>query len=152
MEAGGDEDQAIAALLHDAAEDHGGRRRLEEIRKKFGDRVAHIVEGCSDDLDHLDAPWRQRKERYLEHLREAPDEVLLVSLADKLHNARSVLLESRQFGDGVFERFQAGRDYSAWYEPALLDVFQARTSGPLLDEFAELVRRLQTLAREPLPP
>jgi (p)ppGpp synthase/HD superfamily hydrolase len=152
MEAGGEEDQVIAALLHDAAEDHGGRERLEEIRRKFGDRVANIVEGCSDDLDHLDAPWRQRKERYIQHLREAPEEVLLVSLADKLHNARSVLMESRQLGEAVFERFQGGRDYSAWYEPALLEVFSSRMNGPLVEEFGDIVRRLDSLARETAPP
>src|SRR5438874_6528572 len=90
LEAGGDEDQAIAALLHDTAEDHGGRKRLEDIRQRFGERVAAIVEGCTDSLDRPKPPWRVRKEHYLGHLAQASDDVLLVALADKLHNARSV--------------------------------------------------------------
>ena len=86
LEDGGDEDQAVAALLHDAVEDHGGLGRLEEIRQLFGERVAEIVEGCSDSFTIPKPPWRERKERYIEHLRHADAGVRRVSLADKLHN------------------------------------------------------------------
>jgi (p)ppGpp synthase/HD superfamily hydrolase len=101
LEAGGDEDLAIAALLHDVVEDCGGAPMLREIRRRFGQRVAHVVEGCTDsDLDPK-PPWRQRKQDYLKHLRTADADVRLVSAADKLHNTRSVLTDYRQIGERV---------------------------------------------------
>jgi len=140
LEAGGDEDQAIAALLHDTAEDHGGRKRLEDIRQRFGERVAAIVEGCTDSLDRPKPPWRVRKERYLGHLAQASDDVLLVAVADKLHNARSVLTDYRQHGEAVWSRFAAGRDYASWYLVELARLFSDRRPGPLADELGRLVR------------
>jgi (p)ppGpp synthase/HD superfamily hydrolase len=145
LEAGGDDDQAIAALLHDAAEDHGGRRRLDDIRQRFGERVATIVEGCTDSLDEPRPPWRQRKERYLDHLRKAPGEVLLVALADKLHNARSVLRDYRQHGDAVWSRFSGGRDYATWYLANLARLFADRCPGPMADELDMVVRETVAL-------
>jgi (p)ppGpp synthase/HD superfamily hydrolase len=104
LEDGGDEEQAIAALLHDAPEDQGGLETLEAIRQRFGDRVADIVHGCTDTYESPKPPWRQRKENYLEHLQIAPEEVRRVSLADKLHNARSILTDLLRSGEVVWER------------------------------------------------
>jgi HD domain-containing protein len=147
LEAGGDDDQAIAALLHDVAEDHGGRERLRDVCDRFGERVAAIVEGCSDALDEPKPPWRLRKEGYLEHLREASDDVLLVCLADKLHNARSVLMDYRQYGDALWRRFSGGRDYAAWYLTELARLFRDRRPGALAEELDRVVR--ETVTRMP---
>lgn len=123
LEEGGDEDQAIAALLHDAVEDQGGLPRLEEVRQRFGNRVEAIVEGCSDSFTEDKPPWRERKELYLSHLGTASRDVLLVSIADKLFNARSVLMDHHRVGEEVWERFRVGRDSQLWYYRALADTF-----------------------------
>src|SRR3954466_12341503 len=104
IEAGGDEDMAIAALLHDAVEDQGGYETLGKIRERFGERVAHIVEGCTDDFTgHNSTPWCDRKTKYISHLRDDVDEeTRIVSLADKVHNARTILLDFIDHGDNVF--------------------------------------------------
>ena len=101
LEAGGDEDLAIAALLHDVVEDCGGAPMLKEIRRRFGKRVAHVVEGCTDSDVTPKPPWRERKEEYLKHLRRADQDTRLVSAADKLHNARSILTDYREIGEQV---------------------------------------------------
>lgn len=145
LEAGGDEDLAVGGLLHDTAEDHGGRARLEDIRQRFGQRVAAIVEGCSDSLEDPRPPWRIRKERYIEHLWQASDDVLLVSLADKVHNARSILMDYREHGDAIWSRFAGGRDYAAWYLVELARLFAEKRPGPLTDELARVVREIVEL-------
>jgi (p)ppGpp synthase/HD superfamily hydrolase len=143
LEAGGDEDLAIAALLHDVVEDCGGAPMLEEVRRRFGDRVAHVVEGCTDtDLDPK-PPWRQRKEDYLKHLQMADADVRLVSAADKLHNARSILADCREFGESVWERFQGKRDGTLWYYRALLDEFRKRDPNPLVNQLERVVNELE---------
>lgn len=109
LEDGGDEDEAIAALLHDAVEDQGGKPTLDAIRSRFGERVAHIVEACSDTDTWPKPPWRERKERYIEYLEAACPGVLRVSLADKLHNARAIVLDYRQMGDPLWSKFNAPR-------------------------------------------
>ncbi|WP_119313948.1 HD domain-containing protein, partial [Calidithermus terrae] len=109
LEHGGGEDEAIAALLHDAAEDQGGRETLERIRRRFGERVAAVVEGCTDAWEEPKPPWRGRKEAYLAHLPGADAATRLVSCADKLHNARAVLADYRRLGEGLWARFQGGR-------------------------------------------
>src|SRR5512142_2986630 len=119
LENGGDEDMAIAALLHDAVEDQGGQPRLEEIRAKFGERVAHIVEGCTDS-DALDPgkklPWCDRKQDYVRHVEHAADAaVRFVSLADKVHNSRAILSDQLDEGDGAFEKFSQGKQGALWY-------------------------------------
>lgn len=129
VEAGGNEDMAIAALLHDAVEDQGGQPRLDEIRRLFGPRVAQIVWGCTDS-DEVDpgrkAPWCDRKQKYLDHVEhEADPQVRLVSAADKVHNARAVLLDHHEIGDAVFERFSKGKQGTLWYYRALVDAFRA---------------------------
>ena len=118
IEAGGDEDQAIAGLLHDVAEDCGGEQRLTEIAEKFGDRVAHIVRGCSDSLvveeDKKD-PWRDRKEAHIEHLRSSNADVLLVTAADKTHNARAISTDIQSIGNKVWDRFNSDQEQILWY-------------------------------------
>ncbi|MDP9331870.1 MAG: HD domain-containing protein [Actinomycetota bacterium] len=137
LEAEGSEVQAIAALLHDAAEDCGGQPRLDDVRHRFGDEVGDIVEACSDSLVESaaeKAPWSERKITYVEHLSQFPADVLLVSLADKLHNVTAILRDLRTFGDDVFLRFTvgraegalAGRKATEWYYTELIKVFDAR--------------------------
>ena len=143
LEAGGDEDLAIAALLHDVVEDCGGAPMLEEIRRSFGERVAHVVEGCTDtDLDPK-PPWRQRKEDYLKHLQTADSDVRLVSAADKLHNARSILADYREIGESVWRRFQGKRDGTLWYYRSLVDEFRKRDANPLVNQLERVVKELE---------
>jgi GTP pyrophosphokinase len=131
LECGGTEDEAIAALLHDAVEDQGGAPTLAEIRGRYGPAVAAIVEGCTDAYEHPKPDWRKRKLDYLEHLRTADASTLLVSAADKVHNARSILSDLRDHGDCVWDRFQTGKLGTLWYYRALADTF-ARTGPPRL--------------------
>ena len=132
LEDGGNEDEAIAALLHDGPEDQGGKAVLEEIRARFGDAVAEIVAGLSDAMPspgEAKAPWRSRKEAYLRGLEDASASVLRVSLADKLHNARSIQVDLRADGEAVWDRFNAGRSEQAWYYGELLAIFERRLPG-----------------------
>lgn len=144
---GGDEDQAIAALLHDAVEDQGGLPTLQQIRSRFGERVARIVDGCTDAYGSPKPPWRERKERYLDHLKSAPPEVLRVSLADKLHNARSILRDLRQNGDDTWNRFHGGKSGTLWYYHTLVQVFQGKFESPMVAEFAQVVGEIESLAQ-----
>lgn len=148
LEAGGDEDQAIAALLHDAAEDQGGRGTLEEIENLFGVRVANIVEECSDTLTTPKPPWRKRKETYLKHLRETPSDARLVSLADKLHNARSILREVKNKGLSSFEKFNGKKPGTLWYYSELVAIFQESEENFLIDELTWVVNQIKFLAEE----
>jgi (p)ppGpp synthase/HD superfamily hydrolase len=146
IEDGGDEDEAIAALLHDGPEDQGGKATLERIRNEFGDRVAGIVEGCSDTLEDPKPPWRERKEAYLAHLEHAQPEVLRVSLADKLHNARSILSDYREVGEELWSRFNGTREESLWYYKSLVEIFARRYSGQLAEELETTVSEIEALA------
>jgi (p)ppGpp synthase/HD superfamily hydrolase len=149
MEYGADEDQAIGALLHDAAEDGGGEARLAEIRARFGDAVGDIVLGCSDSLveDPEDkAPWRERKEHYLAHVEGASDSVCLVSAADKLHNVRAITRDLREHGDEVWERFQGKREGTLWYYEAVADALLRRYRSPLTRDLQREVEELLRLA------
>lgn len=146
LENGGDEDQAIAALLHDAVEDQGGLPVLETIRARFGDRVAEIVDGCTDAYDFPKPPWHERKQRYLEHLHKAGSDVTLVSLADKLHNARSILFELRYMGQGIWDRFKGGKQGTLWYYRSLVEVFLQVLPGMLTEEFARVVAEMEVLS------
>jgi len=123
LEAGGDEDVAIAALLHDVVEDCGGAPMLTEIRRRFGSRVAKVVEGCTDADTYPKPPWRERKEKYIRHLRKADADTHLVSAADKLNNVRSILSDYRQIGEAVWTRFNGGREGTLWYYRTLRDEF-----------------------------
>jgi (p)ppGpp synthase/HD superfamily hydrolase len=146
LEAGGGEDEAIAALLHDVVEDCGGHPVLEDIRCRFGDRVAYIVDGCTDAYTIPKPPWKSRKLEYLEHLREAPDDVRLVSAADKLHNVRTILADFRKDGDSVWDRFSGRRDGTLWYYRAVLDVLRDGRPNRLVEELHRVVTELETLA------
>jgi (p)ppGpp synthase/HD superfamily hydrolase len=149
LEDGGDEEQAIAALLHDAPEDQGGQQTLDAIRLRFGDRVADIVDGCTDTYESPKPPWRQRKQAYLDHLQTAPDEVCRVSLADKLHNARSILTDLLRSGDSVWERFNGGKEGTLWYYHSLLQVFYSRSNSPLVAELGFVLQRIDSLLANP---
>jgi (p)ppGpp synthase/HD superfamily hydrolase len=145
LEAGGDEDLVIAALLHDVVEDCGGAPVLKEVRRRFGKRVAHVVDGCTDtDLDPK-PPWLQRKKDYIAHLRTADADTRLVSAADKLHNVRSIVTAYREIGDRVWERFHGKRDGTLWYYRTLLDEFQRKKSSPLIRELERAVIELEAV-------
>ncbi len=150
LESGGDEDQAIAALLHDAVEDQGGLPTLDAIRRLFGDRVANAVRECSDnetsDPDNK-APLLQRKQRYLEHLLNVSPDALMISVADKLHNARTILTDYRQCGDKVWRRFNTGKVDLLKYYRALTTTFR-KTSAPtaMVEELEKIVTELVDLA------
>ena len=146
LEAGGDEDLAIAALLHDVVEDCGGAPMLKQIRRRFGERVAHVVDGCTDTDLTPKPPWRQRKKDYLKHLRTANADVRLVSAADKLHNARSILADYREIGAPVWERFQGKRDGTLWYYRALLDEFRRQEPNPLINQLERVILELEAVA------
>jgi (p)ppGpp synthase/HD superfamily hydrolase len=140
LEAGAGEDEAIAALLHDAVEDQGGAPTLARIRERFGDVVADIVDGCTESDQDPKPPWKERKEAYLAHLAEAPANVRLVSLCDKLHNARNILSDLRTHGPAVWDRFTGGRDGSLWYYTSLVAAYRrAGMTGAHLDELARTV-------------
>ncbi len=145
-EHGGTEEETIAALLHDAVEDQGGQARLSDIRLRFGDTVATIVWGCTDAETIPKPPWRARKEVYVAHLAQASPAVLLVSSADKLHNARAILADLRTSGAAVWSRFAGGRDGTLWYYRALTDAYARRGGGPLTDELARVVTEIERLA------
>ena len=152
LEYGADEDEAVGALLHDAAEDGGGEARLAEIRARFGDAVGDIVLGCSDSLvEHPEdkLPWRERKETYLTHLERASRSVCLVSAADKLHNVRSIIRDLRMHGNDVWERFQGRRDGTLWYYEAVADVLSHRYHSPLTRDLQREVKELLDLADNP---
>ncbi len=128
LEDGGTEDEAIAALLHDGPEDQGGEPVLAEIRRRFGDEVAGMVEGLSDSMtsgDEEKEAWRPRKERYLERLETEPESVLRISLADKLHNARSMAVDWPR-GETLWDRFHAGKEDQAWYFGRAPRIFEER--------------------------
>lgn len=143
IENGADEDQAIAALLHDAVEDQGGAARLEDIRSQFGERVARIVEHCTDTDVMPKPPWRERKETYLLGLASKPRDSLEVSLADKTHNASAILADLDAVGEDVWERFTGGKDGSLWYYRALADAFAELVPGPAAARLSRLVDQME---------
>ena len=129
-------------------EDQGGASTREEIRRRFGDRVVDIVDGCTDAEVVPKPPWRARKEAYLAHLRLASPSVRLVSAADKLHNARATLMDYRAIGDSLWGRFNASKAETLWYYRALVEAFQQGGSMPLIDEFERTVSALEGLASQ----
>jgi (p)ppGpp synthase/HD superfamily hydrolase len=146
LENGGDEDTAIAALLHDAVEDQGGKPTLELIRREFGDKVAQIVLECTDAEGEPKPPWRFRKQQYLDALPHKSREALLVSFGDKIHNCRCLLRDLKQLGEATWERFEGRRDGTLWYYRELV-VKLPREPYPLLyEEYAALVSQLNQAA------
>lgn len=146
MEHGGDEDEAIAALLHDAVEDQGGKPTLKEIRRRFGPRVAEIVAGCSDADETPKPPWRERKESHIVRLRGASASVRLVAAADKLHNAQSLLRDYRRHGTAIWEKFHGDRDGTLWYYRAVAETLRKSGDSPLLDDLHQTVSELENLS------
>jgi (p)ppGpp synthase/HD superfamily hydrolase len=147
LEFGGDEDIAIAALLHDVVEDCGGKPMLKKVRRKFGKRVAKIVDGCTDSYGEPKAPWRERKETYLLHLRDADEDTRLVSAADKLNNVRSILSDYREVGEAIWARFNGGREGTLWYYRALAKEFQRGKPNRLMNELWGAVVSLEANAQ-----
>jgi (p)ppGpp synthase/HD superfamily hydrolase len=145
LEYGANEDEAIAALLHDAIEDQGGAATREEIRRRFGPVVVEIVNACTDADTLPKPPWRQRKEAYVARLRHAPASVRLVSAADKLHNARAILREYRQRGETLWGHFRGGRDGTLWYYRAAVEALKAAGPNPLIEELDRVVSEIERL-------
>lgn len=154
LEHGGDEDQAIAALLHDVVEDQGGPPRLVDVERRFGKRVASIVGACSDAMveDPATKPqWKERKQRYIAALAHHAPEVWLVSAADKLHNAHTILSDYREVREALWSRFKGGREGTLWYYRALADEFNRLMPGRLAEALEETVARLEAAARSKAP-
>jgi (p)ppGpp synthase/HD superfamily hydrolase len=143
---GGGQEEAIAALLHDVVEDQGGKPVLEEIRREFGERVAHIVQGCTDTDTSPKPPWEERKKAYIAHVPTADASIRLVSAADKLHNSRAILADYREIGDAVWDKFKKGRDGTLWYYREMVKALRSAPSdprvNPLVDELERVVRAL----------
>lgn len=146
LEGGGDEEMAIAALLHDVVEDCGGMPRLREVRRKFGTKVAKIVEGCTDSFSDPKLPWVVRKKEYLKRLKREDAETRLVSASDKLHNVRTVITDYRQDGESIWKRFSGGREGTLWYYRALSGEFQRRKPNRITRELALAVQELEKTA------
>ncbi len=146
-ENGGTENEVVAALLHDAPEDRGGKDRLEDIRARFGDEVAEIVDGCTDTYEYPKPEWRPRKKAYVAHVAKASPSVRLVSAADKLHNARSILTDLRAVGDELWDRFTGGKEGTLWYYRALVEVYAETGSNQVVEELDKVVREIEALAR-----
>lgn len=150
LSAGGTEVQAIAGLLHDAAEDQGGQATLNDINKRFGADVAQIVSDCTDSWIEPKPEWCPRKEAYLSLLPKKPTSSLLVSLADKVDNATAILSDYRDIGDEIWRRFTGGREGTIWYYHRLSEIFITAMPGPLARELALTVSQFPS-GRFPLP-
>lgn len=145
LEASGDEDLAIAALLHDVVEDCGGAPMLKEVRGRFGARVAKVVDGCTDADTYPKLPWRERKEKYLRHLALADADTRLVSAADKLNNVRSILSDYREVGELVWDRFKGRRAGTLWYYRSLRDEFLRHAPNRITRDLELAVNELESL-------
>lgn len=146
LENGADEDQAIAALLHDAVEDQGGLAQLEAIRARYGDGVAQIVADCTDSHEEPKPEWHPRKEAYIASLAKKPARSLAVSLADKTHNAAAINADLRAHGEVVWSRFTGGKGGTLWYYRALANAFRAKAPGIAAERFAREVDEMEELA------
>ena len=146
LEYGGDEDQAIAGLLHDAVEDQGGLNTLDHIRQTYGPRVAGIVMECSDNDGEDKLPWQDRKDAYIASIASKSDDAILVTGCDKLHNATTILTDLQVLGPQVFDRFTAKRDGTLWYYRTLSDALTPRAPAPLSTRLAETVTAIEAIA------
>ena len=145
LEYGADEDEAIAALLHDAIEDQGGQTVRAEIRVRFGERVTEIVDGCTETDTTPKPPWAERKKAYIARISSTLPSVRLVSAADKLHNIRSILKDYRTQGDVVWDLFKGGKQGTLWYYRSLVATFHEADSTPIVIELDRLVTELERL-------
>jgi GTP pyrophosphokinase len=146
LEHGGTEDEAIAALLHDAVEDQGGQETLDRIRERFGDGVADIVDACTDAYGEPKPPWRARKEAYLASIPLKSMAARRVSLADKIHNARAILSDYRVVGESLWPRFNAGKRGTLWYYRSLAEAFGQSGPEPLASELMRVVVEIERLS------
>ena len=147
LEYGASETEAISALLHDTVEDCGGADRLRDIREKFGDDVAGIVDGCTDTYETPKPPWLERKRAYIEHLKDSDSPTRLVSASDKLHNTRAILAELRRHGTDVFDRFGGKKDGTLWYYRTLVTAFREHGNHTdLIGELDRVVTEIEKLA------
>jgi len=148
MEYSATETEAIGALLHDTVEDCGARNDCADIREKFGDDVARIVDGCTDTCETPKPPWLERKRAYIEHLKKSDSSTRLVSASDKLHNTRAILAELRRHGLEVFERFSGKKDGTLWYYRTLVTAFrQHGDHADLIDELDRVVTEIEQVVR-----
>ena len=145
LEDGGDEDQAIAALLHDAIEDQGGDKTRQEIKAKFGDRVVSIVNGCTDSEVIPKPPWKERKQQYIDKMRHASFEVRRVSMADKLHNLRSILADYYRGDPDIWSKFKGGRESTLWYYRSLIEVSRQAETNYLAQECDLIIKQLEQI-------
>ena len=158
MEYGANETEAIAALLHDTVEDCGGAKRLLDIERKFGKKVARIVQGCTDTDQRPKPPWLERKKAYVAHVRHAPMPTKLVSASDKLHNVRAILMDYRKEGERLWSRFSGGKRGALWYYRALVNAFSGKRIQPLVQELDRTLTTLELLSnngsqvKQPSPP
>jgi (p)ppGpp synthase/HD superfamily hydrolase len=150
LEDGGTEEEAIAALLHDAIEDQGGAKTREEIRQKFGEKVVAIVNGCTDSEVIPKPPWKERKQRYIKHISEASLEVRRVSLADKLHNARSILADWYRIGEAVWDKFKGAKEGTLWFYRSFIAAQQEVGYGFLSEELERVVTKIEELTKSSL--
>src|SRR5437899_11782847 len=146
MEYGANETEAIAALWHDAVEDCGGEKRLRDIERKFGKRVAKIVQGCTDTDQTPKPPWLERKKAYVAHVRHAPMSTKLVSASDKLHNVRAILMDYRKEGERLWSRFNGGKQGALWYYRALVNAFRGKRIQLLVQEIDRTLTKLELLS------
>jgi len=145
LEHGAGEDQAIAALLHDAVEDQGGPAVRDELRRRFGETVVAIVDGCTDSDRVPKPPWRLRKEAFLDRLRDASASIRLTVAADKLDNVRSLLRGYREHGEKVWDHFHGGRDGALWYYRTVVGILKRHDATPLVEELDRAVTQLENL-------
>jgi (p)ppGpp synthase/HD superfamily hydrolase len=145
LEEGGSEDMAIAALLHDAAEDQGGEETLAVIVAAFGAAVARWVRQASDTFVRPKPEWELRKRHHLAEIPMADREARLIMLADKVHNARSILADYARVGPVLWGRFSVPRERTIWYYETLLDVFERGLSPVLYDTLSDCVRQIKEL-------
>ena len=146
LEDGGSEDEAIAALLHDAVEDQGGLKTLEDIRRKFGEAVAEIVLAVSDSYTSPKPPWRARKQAYIDSIHDASPSAIRVSLADKVYNARTTLGDLRREGEAAWDKFNGGKDGTLWYYEQLIEAFSKHGRSSLLEELTRIVGQIKATA------
>jgi (p)ppGpp synthase/HD superfamily hydrolase len=143
------EEMIVAAILHDAAEDHGGMARLRDIEHNFGSDVARMVEGLSDSLTEdpgKKQSWMERKQIYIQRLKEEPADVRLISVADKLYNARAILEDYREIGPRIWERFKRGRQDQIWYFDELLTVYKSAETWRIVAELERVVNELRQIS------
>jgi len=146
LEHGGSEEEAIAALLHDAVEDAGGSERLADIGRRFGDVVAGIVEGCSEKTGEKERPWRERKAAFVQQLASASSSVRLIAMADKLHNGRALLRKLREEGELAWAPYTGKKEGTIWYYRTFLEAMRGKEPSALIEELDEVVQAVERLA------